>query len=132
MPVGLDLRPGARVIITRGDQPLSPAAQAPSGDLAAAIDAFGGLDKLKAELAAQGTGHFASGWVWLTAKDGKLAVEQTHDAATYSSLSGTPLLVIDLWEHAYYLDYQNRRPDFVQTFLEKLANWDFAQKNMEG
>lgn len=109
---------------------LSPAAQAPSGDLAAAIDAFGGLDKLKAELAAQGTGHFASGWVWLTAKDGKLAVEQTHDAATYSSLSGTPLLVIDLWEHAYYLDHKNVRPDYLKAVIDGHLAWDFAAANL--
>ncbi|MDE2560626.1 MAG: superoxide dismutase [Sphingomonadales bacterium] len=109
---------------------LSPAAQAPSGDLAAAIDAFGGLDALKAELAAQGAGHFASGWVWLTVKDGKLAVEQTHDAATYSSLSGTPLLVIDLWEHAYYLDHRNVRPDYLKAVIDGHLAWDFAAANL--
>jgi len=109
---------------------LSPAAQAPSGDLAAAIEAFGGLDKLKGELAAQGAGHFASGWVWLTVKDGKLAVEQTHDAATYSSLSGTPLLVIDLWEHAYYLDHKNVRPDYLKAVIDGHLAWDFAAANL--
>lgn len=109
---------------------LSPAAQAPSGALAAAIDAsFGSLDALKAELAAQGAAHFASGWVWLTVKDGKLAVEQTHDAATYSSLSGIPLLVLDVWEHAYYLDHKNVRPDYLKALTEGHLAWDFAAEN---
>lgn len=109
---------------------LSPAAQAPSGALAAAIDAsFGSLGALKAELAAQGAAHFASGWVWLTVKDGKLAVEQTHDAATYSSLSGIPLLVLDVWEHAYYLDHKNVRPDYLKALTEGHLAWDFAAEN---
>ncbi|WP_338467410.1 superoxide dismutase [Novosphingobium sp. ZN18A2] len=110
---------------------LSPSAQAPSSDLAAAIDAsFGSLDKLKDELKAQGAGHFASGWVWLTAKDGKLAVEQTHDAASFTSLSGTPLLVIDLWEHAYYLDHKNVRPDYLAAVVDGHLAWDFAAENL--
>lgn len=110
---------------------LTAEASAPEGDLAAAIDAsFGSLDKLKAELAAQGTAHFASGWVWLVAKDGKLSVEQTHDAATYSDLSGNPLLVIDLWEHAYYIDYKNLRPDYLKQVIDTRLNWAFAAENL--
>jgi Fe-Mn family superoxide dismutase len=112
-------------------QSLSPAAQTPSGDLAAAIDAsFGSFDALKAELVAQGTAHFASGWVWLVANDGKLSVAQTHDAASYADLSGIPLLVIDLWEHAYYLDYKNVRPDYLKKVVEGHLNWDFAAANL--
>jgi len=111
-------------------QSLSPAAQTPSGDLATAIDAaFGSFDALKAELVAQGTAHFASGWVWLVAKDGKLSVEQTHDAASYADLSGVPVLVIDLWEHAYYLDHKNVRPDYLKHVTEGHLNWDFAGEN---
>ncbi len=110
---------------------LSPETQAPDGDLAAAIDAsFGSLDALKAELVAQGTAHFASGWVWLVAKDGKLSVEQTHDAASYADLSGTPLLVIDLWEHAYYLDHKNVRPDYLKQIVAEHLNWAFAAENL--
>ena len=110
---------------------LTAEAQTPQGDLAAAIDAsFGSFDALKAELAAQGAAHFASGWVWLVAKDGKLAVEQTHDAATFSTLSGTPLLVIDLWEHAYYVDYKNLRPDYLKQVIESRLNWAFAAENL--
>jgi len=109
---------------------LSPSAQTPSGELAAAIDAsFGSFDALKAELVAQGTAHFASGWVWLVAKNGKLSVEQTHDAASYGDLSGTPVLVIDLWEHAYYIDYKNVRPDYLKKVTEGHLNWEFAGKN---
>ena len=110
---------------------LSAEAQVPQGELAAAIDAaFGSFDALKAELVAQGTAHFASGWVWLVAKDGTLAVEQTHDAASYGDLSGTPLLVVDLWEHAYYLDWKNERPKYVAAFLDRLVNWEFAAANL--
>lgn len=110
---------------------LTPASTAPGGDLAAAIDAsFGSLDALKAELAAQGAAHFASGWVWLVARDGKLAVEQTHDAATFSDLSGNPLLVIDLWEHAYYIDYKNLRPDYLKQVIDSRLNWAFAAENL--
>ncbi|WP_428332408.1 superoxide dismutase [Novosphingobium sp.] len=109
---------------------LSPSAQTPSGELATAIDAaFGSFDALKAELVAQGTAHFASGWVWLVAKDGKLSVEQTHDAASYNDLSGTPVLVIDLWEHAYYIDYKNVRPDYLKKVTDGHLNWDFAGEN---
>jgi Fe-Mn family superoxide dismutase len=112
-------------------QSLSPAAQTPEGDLAAAIDAsFGSFDALKAELVAQGTAHFASGWVWLVANDGKLSVAQTHDAASYADLSGIPLLVIDLWEHAYYLDYKNVRPDYLKKVVEGHLNWAFAADNL--
>lgn len=110
---------------------LSPEAQAPEGDLAAAIDAaFGSLDALKAEFVAQGTGHFASGWVWLVARDGALVVEQTHDAASYADLSGNPLLVVDLWEHAYYLDHKNVRPDYLKKVVDGHLNWNFAAENM--
>ncbi|WP_028641100.1 superoxide dismutase [Novosphingobium acidiphilum] len=109
---------------------LSPETQAPEGDLAAAIDAaFGSLDALKAELVSQGTAHFASGWVWLVARDGKLLVEQTHDAASYADLSGIPLLVIDLWEHAYYLDHKNVRPDYLKQIVAGHLNWAFAAEN---
>ncbi|MCY1670163.1 superoxide dismutase [Novosphingobium sp. SL115] len=110
---------------------MTPASSAPTGELAAAIDAaFGSVDALKAELAAQGTAHFASGWVWLLAKDGKLVVEQTHDAATFATDDAKPLLVIDLWEHAYYLDHKNLRPDYLKQVLDGYLNWDFAAENL--
>lgn len=110
---------------------MTPDAAAPTGELAAAIDAaFGSLDKLKEELAAQGAAHFASGWVWLVSRGGKLAVEQTHDAATFATGDAKPLLVIDLWEHAYYLDHKNLRPDYLKAVIEKHLNWTFAAENL--
>ncbi|MBF5090293.1 superoxide dismutase [Novosphingobium sp. NBM11] len=109
---------------------LAPSSAAPTGDLAAAIESsFGSFDALKQELAAQGTAHFASGWVWLVEKNGKLSVEQTHDAATYTTLSGNPLLVIDLWEHAYYLDHKNVRPNYLKDVIDNHLNWEFAAEN---
>jgi Fe-Mn family superoxide dismutase len=104
---------------------------APSGDLASRIDAdFGGLDKFKEAFKNAATTQFGSGWAWLVVKDGKLEVVKTGNAETPVGTGATPLLTIDVWEHAYYLDYQNRRPDFVQSFLDNLVNWDFAAENL--
>lgn len=110
---------------------LSPQAQAPSGDLAAKIDAaFGSLDALKAKLAERGAGHFASGWVWLADKGGTLSIEETHDGDTLADSGFNPLLTIDVWEHAYYLDYQNVRPDYLKQVIDGHLNWGFAAENL--
>jgi len=109
---------------------LSPQRSQPSGDLAAAIESFGGQDKLMEELATRGANHFASGWVWLASDNGRLTVEETHDAETLADQGPTPLLVIDLWEHAYYLDRKNVRPDYLKAVLADLLNWDFAAENL--
>ncbi|MFN3553324.1 MAG: superoxide dismutase, partial [Novosphingobium meiothermophilum] len=74
--------------------------------------------------------HFASGWVWLVQRDGRLAVEQTHDAQTFAIDAAKPLLVIDLWEHAYYLDHRNLRPDYLKAVIDRHLNWDFAAANL--
>ena len=112
---------------------LSPASQAPSGALADAItQGFGPVDKLGEELAKQGTAHFASGWVWLVARGTKLSVEQTHDAETFATGEARPLLVIDLWEHAYYLDHKNVRPDYLKQVIADHLAWDFASRNFDG
>ncbi|AZI36593.1 superoxide dismutase [Fe] [Caenibius tardaugens NBRC 16725] len=104
---------------------------APSGDLAAKIDeSFGSLDAFKAKLADAGAAHFASGWVWLAEKNGKLSLEETHDADTLADSDANPLLVIDVWEHAYYLDHQNARPNYLKAVIEKHLNWDFAAENL--
>lgn len=109
---------------------LSGSEKSPSGDLASKIDdAFGSLDALKKKLAEAGAGHFASGWVWLAEKGGKLSVEESHDADTLADGDANPLLVIDLWEHAYYLDHQNARPAYLDAVIAKL-NWDFAAENL--
>jgi Fe-Mn family superoxide dismutase len=108
---------------------LTPKSAAPSGDLRAAIDkTFGGLDGLKAKFVQEGVDHFGSGWVWLIARGGDLAVITTHDAATPIVEAGvTAILTCDVWEHAYYLDYKQDRKAFLEGFFDKLANWSFAE-----
>lgn len=105
---------------------------APTGDLAAKIDAdFGSFDAFKDAFKAAGATQFGSGWAWLVVGDGgKLEVVKTPNAETPLTQGKTPLLTCDVWEHAYYLDYQNRRPDFLASFLDNLANWDFAAENL--
>ncbi|PZT89995.1 MAG: superoxide dismutase [Fe] [Citromicrobium sp.] len=110
---------------------LAPDETSASGELSSMIDdAFGGLDGLKDKLKERGAGHFASGWVWLAVKGGKLVIEETHDADTLADRKDfTPLLVIDLWEHAYYLDHQNARPEYLEAVKSKI-NWSFASENL--
>lgn len=104
---------------------------APSGDLAAKIDAaFGSLDKFKEEFKAACIGQFGSGWAWLVADGDSVKIVKTANAETPITDGLTPLFTCDVWEHAYYLDFQNRRPDYAQTFLDSLVNWDFAAANL--
>ena len=99
------------------------------GSLAQAIDAqFGGLDGLRTAFIDAGVGHFGSGWVWLAAEDDRLSVFATHDADTVVTRDLRPLLVCDLWEHAYYLDHHNDRSGFLNSWWDRLANWAFAQE----
>ena len=78
-----------------------------------------------------GATQFGSGWAWLVVENGKLAVKKTPNAETPITQDGvTPLVTMDVWEHAYYLDFQNRRPDYIKTFLASLINWDFANENL--
>jgi superoxide dismutase, Fe-Mn family len=102
----------------------------PRADLKVAIEEFGGADKLISDLADAGKAQFGSGWAWLVSKNGKLAVEKTPNAVDPMSKGVNALLTIDVWEHAYYLDYQNRRVDYVNALIEKLANWEFAAENL--
>lgn len=103
----------------------------PSGKLAEAIDRdFGSFEKFAEAFKAAGAGQFGSGWAWLVVKNGKLEVRKTPNAETPITEAGvTPLLTMDVWEHAYYLDFQNRRPDYMGAFLEHLVNWEFAAEN---
>ena len=104
---------------------------APSGELAKRIDAtFGSLAKFKDEFKAAAVGQFGSGWGWLVLDGGELKIVKTGAAGTPMTSGQKALLTVDVWEHAYYLDYQNRRPDFLQTFLGHLVNWDFVAKNL--
>jgi Fe-Mn family superoxide dismutase len=92
--------------------------------------AFGSVAACKKELATAALAQFGSGWVWLVADGGQLKVVKTGNADTPLSSGMKPLLTIDVWEHAYYLDYQNRRADFVNAVLDKLINWEFAAANL--
>ncbi|EON12525.1 superoxide dismutase [Fe] [Pandoraea sp. SD6-2] len=103
---------------------------APSGDLAKAIDAkFGSYDAFKEAFSKSAVGNFGSGWTWLVKKaDGSVDIVNTSNAATPLTGADKPLITIDVWEHAYYIDYRNARPKFVEAFWN-LVNWDFAAKN---
>ena len=108
---------------------MTPKYEKPQGALAEAIDkAFGGLDGLKKAFVTEGAGHFGSGWVWLTAnRSGELKVISTHDAAdTLTHGDIMPLMVCDLWEHAYYVDFQNDRKAFLEAWFDALPHWEFA------
>ena len=109
---------------------MTPKVGEPEGELATAIaGAFGDLAALKEKFVAEGVGHFASGWVWLVVQAGELKVISTHDAATPVTQDGvTPILVCDVWEHAYYLDYKNVRKEFLEKWFDNLANWSFAAR----
>ena len=104
----------------------------PFGALKAKIDEdFGGYEKFAAEFKNAAVTQFGSGWAWLVFDGGKLKVVKTANADTPLAKGQTAILCIDVWEHAYYLDYQNRRPDFVDVFLKHLVNWDFAAENFK-
>ncbi len=105
----------------------------PTGDLAKAIDArFSSFDEFKKQFSAAAAGTFGSGWAWLVKNaDGTVAIESTSNAATPLTSNKKPLLTCDVWEHAYYIDYRNRRPDYVAAFWN-LVNWEFAAKNFAG
>ena len=103
----------------------------PAGELAQRIEnELSGLANFKDDFVKAGVGQFGSGWVWLALDHGKLKIVKTADAIDPISLGLVPLLACDVWEHAYYLDFQNRRPDFLEAFFSYLANWDFAAENL--
>ena len=103
----------------------------PTGAIADAINAScGSFESFKKEFVAGGVGQFGSGWVWLVADGDTLKITKSANAETPLTDRLKPLLVCDVWEHAYYLDFQNRRPDYIATFLNELVNWDFANENL--
>lgn len=111
---------------------LSGEKTAPSESLATAItNDFGSMDALLEALTNECINHFASGWAWLVVDGGKLKVISTHDAATAITEDVNPLLTIDVWEHAYYIDQMNKRPAYVKAVLENLLNWKFASDNFD-
>ena len=105
----------------------------PTGAIAAAIDKdLGGYDKFKVDFAAAAVTQFGSGWAWLVSDAGTLKIVKTGNAEVPLTKGQKPLLTIDVWEHAYYLDYQNLRAKYVETLIDKLLNWDFANANLAG
>ena len=103
----------------------------PTGKLAQMIESdLGGFDNFKKEFAATTVSQFGSGWGWLAVEGGKLKIVKTGNAEVPFTKGQKPLLTIDVWEHAYYLDYQNRRPDYVNAVIDKLLNCDFAAENL--
>uniref|UniRef100_A0A7S0N9X5 Superoxide dismutase n=1 Tax=Chlamydomonas leiostraca TaxID=1034604 RepID=A0A7S0N9X5_9CHLO len=106
---------------------------APTGKLAEAITRdFGSFDEFKNQFKTAGMTQFGSGWAWLVSdKSGKLSITKTPNAVTPVVEGKTPILTVDVWEHAYYIDFQNRRPDFIQTFMDKLVSWDAVAKRYE-
>lgn len=111
---------------------LSPAKTEPSAKLSSAIARdFGGTEQLVAQLAEAGKTQFGSGWAWLVSKGGVLSIQKTANAATPMTEGVNCLLTVDVWEHAYYLDYQNARPKYLEEVLGKLLNWNYASENLE-
>jgi Fe-Mn family superoxide dismutase len=106
---------------------------APGGQIARRISSsFGGFDAFAEAFRTAAVDHFGSGWVWLVFDGGALRITSTSNAGTPLTTGQVPLLTIDVWEHAYYVDYRNRSADYVATFLAHLANWEFANSNLVG
>jgi Fe-Mn family superoxide dismutase len=111
---------------------LSPKAGTPQGLLAEALERdLGGYETFKNEVIKAGVEQFGTGWVWLISDNGRLAIESTPDAVTPMAQGKNCILTIDVWEHAYYLDYQDKRAEFLKQVSDKLLNWDFARQNFE-
>ena len=103
----------------------------PTGAIADKINAdFGSYEKFVELFSQAGATQFGSGWAWLCIRNGKLEVTKTGNAETPLTTGATPLLTMDVWEHAYYIDFRNRRPDYIKVFLDHLVNWDFANANL--
>lgn len=114
-------------------QCLSPKKQAPTGKLAEMITRdFGSHEALIKQLTAESVGHFASGWGWLVLDGDKLKVTSYHDADTPVAHGVKPLFTLDVWEHAYYIDYRNARPKFAEAVLNNIVNWEFVAQNLDG
>ena len=111
---------------------LSPSSGKPSGKLLKRLDAdFGGAGAFMDQFVEQATGQFGSGWAWLVVKRGKLDIVTTSNADTPMAHKITPLLTLDVWEHAYYLDFKNEREAYARIVVERLLNWEFAEQNFE-
>jgi Fe-Mn family superoxide dismutase len=111
-----------------------PEGQKPEGRLASLIEeGFGGTDAMLAKLKEEAVGHFSNGWAWLVLDSGALKITSLHDADTPVVYEGMqPLLTLDVWEHAYYIDYRNERPRFAESVLGNVINWEFVARNLDG
>ena len=111
-----------------------PEGQRPTGQLAELIDeAFGSIDTLLAKLKEEAVGHFSNGWAWLVLDRDQLRITSLHDADSPVAYEGMkPLLTLDVWEHAYYIDYRNERPRFAESVLGNIVNWEFVAQNLDG
>jgi Fe-Mn family superoxide dismutase len=92
------------------------------------VEDLGGVDKMKEDFIAAGVGQFGSGWAWVAVKDGKLVIMKTPNGENPLVHGATPILGCDVWEHSYYIDYRNRRPDYIKAFLDHLVNWEYVEK----
>jgi superoxide dismutase, Fe-Mn family len=111
---------------------LKPGGGEPGRAIARRIDeSFGGYAQFKEKFSKAAVDDFGSGWVWLVARGDKLEILATSNAGNPLTMGATPLLALDVWEHAYYLDYENRRPEFVEAVVGKLLNWDFAAEQLD-
>jgi superoxide dismutase, Fe-Mn family len=115
-------------------QCLSPEAQKPAKALQSKIDdAFGSTEAMIEAFTEEAVAHFGSGWAWLVLKGDKLAITSLHDADTPIAHDDMkPLFTLDVWEHAYYIDYRNERPKFIEAVLKNCVNWDFVGQNLDG
>lgn len=98
----------------------------------AIVESFGSVEKMKEDFVAVGVGQFGSGWAWLEVKGGKIAVSKTPNGESPLVNGASPILGCDVWEHSYYIDYRNRRPDYLKAFLESLVNWEYVAEMYEG
>jgi Fe-Mn family superoxide dismutase len=99
----------------------------PEGPVADLINGLGGYEKFKTDFQAAGVGQFGSGWCWLQVKNGKLEIAKTPNGENPLVHGATPILGCDVWEHSYYIDYRNRRPDYLKAFVENLVNWEYVE-----
>lgn len=92
------------------------------------VQDLGGVDKMKEDFVAAGVGQFGSGWCWIAVKDGRLAIMKTPNGESPLVHGAVPILGCDVWEHSYYIDYRNRRPDYIKAFVDHLVNWEYVEK----
>ena len=109
-------------------KPMAAASKLPGRLEKKITEDLGGLEKFKTDFAAAGVGQFGSGWAWLTVKNGKLEITKTPTAKARWCMAQRRSSAVDVWEHSYYIDYRNRRPDYLKAFCDHLINWDYVDQ----